>query len=479
MKKGYNWLWIDILCIDQENDNDKSIEISKMRQYYIEADICLVVLDDIDECLLGELNTFYIQSEWAEKRYKGQEGNMLLTKHEEDMCIQICNEANKLANSIWFSRIWTLQELLLPKDVLFCTKYGGVFFNRFNLLKMRYIGLFFDKISTTRKEYTGAQSSFSSLRRLWAHNTEKFSFAYTYSLARKRECTKDEDIAYGVMALLGIISVEAKYGIGKDKALKLIAEAAMQQGDISPVFFVGKQMDNSPYLPSSSEITEVYGRSLVTHGKAQCSITGNVLQVVVNCSYEVTRILKLAKNINQSTIDVPACLLNTGKGDVSVYKSLINGLLFQPLGMCNCENSDTIANNLVLLWQMYKTEYIEPSNSLTKSFCSIFPWINDLYGEVLLNNLSPMLTNDLYVANLYKKDDNNSIDCMILLDNNKVLKKDNTMLFEIGGRSSGNSCYLLATSLTGENLYSKIGIAGPLNLKYANKDNTNTRITLI
>lgn len=78
--------WIDTCCIDKSSSAELSEAINSMFRWYRDSAICYVYLTDV-----------------------------LSTTHD-------CTEAFR--KSRWFSRSWTLQELIAPRDVQFFSKDG-------------------------------------------------------------------------------------------------------------------------------------------------------------------------------------------------------------------------------------------------------------------------------------------------------------------------------------------------------------------
>jgi hypothetical protein len=107
--------------------------------------------------------------------------------------------------SRWFTRGWTLQELIAPSSVEFFSKEGAELGNRSSL--ERHI-----------HEVTGI-----SVRALRGHNLSDFSVHERLIWAEKRETTRKEDKAY---SLLGIFDIHMPliYGEGREKAFKRLQE---------------------------------------------------------------------------------------------------------------------------------------------------------------------------------------------------------------------------------------------------------------
>ncbi|KAI6161093.1 hypothetical protein EDD17DRAFT_1592233, partial [Pisolithus thermaeus] len=83
-KDGYRWLWIDTCCIDRRSGSELSEAIDSMYQWYHNSGMCYVYLHgDVDEPAFPTkrgFSRFGESSGWPE----------------------------------WFSRGWTLQELIAP-----------------------------------------------------------------------------------------------------------------------------------------------------------------------------------------------------------------------------------------------------------------------------------------------------------------------------------------------------------------------------
>ncbi|KAK6439687.1 hypothetical protein LTR95_004107 [Oleoguttula sp. CCFEE 5521] len=84
--RGISWLWIDTCCIDKEDKMEHSNSIDSMYDWYSNAAICLAYLVDVP--------------------YSDDEDTL----------------SADFQRSVWFTRRWTLQELVAPKVVVFLTR---------------------------------------------------------------------------------------------------------------------------------------------------------------------------------------------------------------------------------------------------------------------------------------------------------------------------------------------------------------------
>lgn len=87
---GINYLWMDQLCIDQTNPEEKNQEVPKMGQYYGNATVTLI-----------PINT------------STKDENI---KNKKELAIETLK---KIINSQWFNRSWTFQEGWLSKNTVF------------------------------------------------------------------------------------------------------------------------------------------------------------------------------------------------------------------------------------------------------------------------------------------------------------------------------------------------------------------------
>src|SRR5277367_2710574 len=175
-RDGLKYFWVDTCCIDKSSSAVLSEAIISMFCWYHNAAKCYVYLSDISR------PTFDVNDKF----------NQLP-----------CELAFR--KSRWFTRGWTLQELLAPASVEFFSK------------DWEQLG---DKKSLERHihEITGIP-----VKALQGSPLSDFSVTERMLWAEKRETTRKEDKAY---SLLGIFDVHMPliYGEGREKALKRLRE---------------------------------------------------------------------------------------------------------------------------------------------------------------------------------------------------------------------------------------------------------------
>ncbi|KAH7081401.1 heterokaryon incompatibility protein-domain-containing protein [Paraphoma chrysanthemicola] len=165
-KDGFGYAWIDTCCIDKSNHSELSEAINSMFAWYQHSSLCYAYLADIDE------------------------------------------KTDDFLDSRWWSRAWTLQELLAPEKVMF--------FDR-NWVSL---GLKSDFILARRiSENIGIDEDV--LRR--PQHIFTMSIAQRMSWAASREATRSEDSAYSLLGIFNI-NMPMLYGEGTNAFVRLQKE---------------------------------------------------------------------------------------------------------------------------------------------------------------------------------------------------------------------------------------------------------------
>ena len=122
-KRYSRFIWIDAICINQEDDAEKSTQISMMRTVYYEASCVLVWLGEASELEEGALAIMQAVTKILQKAVD--------TQHMLDPDLPgtfssvglpepshgIWSAFGSLMSRPWFRRLWTLQEVVLPEII--------------------------------------------------------------------------------------------------------------------------------------------------------------------------------------------------------------------------------------------------------------------------------------------------------------------------------------------------------------------------
>jgi hypothetical protein len=175
-RDGLRYFWVDTCCIDKLSSAVLSEAIISMFRWYHNAAKCYVYLSDISRPAFDVNDKF----------------NQLP-----------CELAFR--KSRWFTRGWTLQELLAPASVEFFSK------------DWEQLG---DKKSLERliHEITGIP-----VRALQGSPLSNFSVTERLLWAEKRKTTREEDKAYSLLGIFNI-QIPVLYGEGRENAFKRLRE---------------------------------------------------------------------------------------------------------------------------------------------------------------------------------------------------------------------------------------------------------------
>jgi Heterokaryon incompatibility protein (HET) len=196
MADHFEWIWIDTCCIDKSSSAELSEALNSMYKYYQRSEVCYAFLKDVD----------------------GRS-----TDTDEQM-----------RKSRWFTRGWTLQELIAPRIVKFFGKDWIPLGTKKSLLEI--LG------NTTSIPHVVLRGA----------SPITLTIARRMSWASRRETTREEDMAY---CLLGLFDVHLTplYGEGAYMAfLRLQQEILKTEHDHTIFMWVpGHDIMNQGLLASS------------------------------------------------------------------------------------------------------------------------------------------------------------------------------------------------------------------------------------
>jgi hypothetical protein len=170
---GLQYFWVDTCCIDKKNAVELGAAINSMFRWYQNAARCYVYLSDVSKPDTGAGD----QRAWEEAFRKSR----------------------------WFTRGWTLQELIAPRLVDFFSSEGERLGSKLSL-------------ESTIHEITGITKN--ALR---CDALTNFSIKERKSWAECRNTTIKEDGAYCLIGIFGV-SMALIYGEGRDQAFRRLEE---------------------------------------------------------------------------------------------------------------------------------------------------------------------------------------------------------------------------------------------------------------
>jgi hypothetical protein len=174
---GLQYFWIDTCSIDQTNHVELSEAINSMYRWYQKAAKCYVYLSDV---------SIYTQDAKSHLEWE-----------------------SAFHTSRWFTRGWTLQELLAPKIVEFFSQDG---------------------IRLGDKRSLESQIAKITLR---GDGLAKYNIEDRFAWARERQTTKNEDQAYCLLGIFGIF-LPLIYGEGQASAMRRLRKEIRESKNIDP-----------------------------------------------------------------------------------------------------------------------------------------------------------------------------------------------------------------------------------------------------
>ncbi|KAG2155099.1 uncharacterized protein EDB93DRAFT_134976 [Suillus bovinus] len=198
--KGYRWGWIDTCCIDQTNNVELQQSVNSMFTWYRHSALTIIYLSDVPPS----------------------------------------SKSGALANSVWSTRGWTVQEFLAPKHVLFYQKDWS---------------LYLDDRSPNHKDSPTIMQEMGEATGIDAQALVAFCPGMRDAREKlqwvsARVTTWQEDIACSLFGIFGV-NMPVIYGEKKQKALgRLLQEIIAQSGDISALNWVGQSSEFNSCLPA-------------------------------------------------------------------------------------------------------------------------------------------------------------------------------------------------------------------------------------
>jgi hypothetical protein len=199
---GLNYFWVDTCCIDKATSDEMSTAINSMFRWYQRATKCYVYLTDVS--VPEEVtNAEAFRTSWEQG----------------------------FRHSRWFTRGWTLQELLAPASVEFFSREGKFLGSRISLEQEIH-------------EITGIPT-----KALRGQKLSEFSVEERMRWARKRTTTVKEDRVYCLLGIFGVF-LPLIYGEREGHAtLRLTEEIQKQQQrdstdlqDLPSAFFLNRKI---------------------------------------------------------------------------------------------------------------------------------------------------------------------------------------------------------------------------------------------
>ncbi|CAJ2507792.1 Uu.00g089780.m01.CDS01 [Anthostomella pinea] len=164
-RDGWRYVWVDTCCIDKSSSAELSEAINSMFRWYNKARVCYVYLSDV-------------------------------SRSDDSTAVE-----RSLRDSRWFTRGWTLQELLAPHE-------------------LRFFESVWEGLESPGSSWHPLIMSITGID---VYHWDKEPLLVKLSWAAKRQTTRQEDMAYCLLGLLGV-NMPLLYGEGEAAFPRLLEE---------------------------------------------------------------------------------------------------------------------------------------------------------------------------------------------------------------------------------------------------------------
>ena len=260
--RGHEWVWIDTCCIDKRSSAELSEAINSMYRWYERAVECYVYMQDVDYCdwELRRLQTL--------KQMNAKGGGRGVAAWQS-LTARFCR-------SSWFTRGWTLQELLAPRCVIFYDASWA------EIGEKQWLA----------EEIAGATHIDAAFVK-GLKGVRSASVAQRMSWASRRTTSRSEDMAYCLFGLFGI-SLPLLYGEGAAHAFIRLQVEIIRRSKDESIFawtsdqeFSGLLATEPSFFAGSADVVSSMGRG-EGRNRPPYSVTNNGIEFAVPRSHMTT-----------------------------------------------------------------------------------------------------------------------------------------------------------------------------------------------
>ncbi|KAF9482903.1 hypothetical protein BDN70DRAFT_929701 [Pholiota conissans] len=184
LKHGLTLGWMDTICINKESSSELDESIRSMYKWYRGSNVCIA--------------------------YLAEAQNVLDIHHDT-----------------WFTRGWTLQELIAPVVIKFCNRDWEYFNADITVTDTRSGYVISNTDTTTVAQIINQISKATSITAKEFTDFLLLPLSRRMQLAASRQVTREEDTAYSLMGIFNV-SIATAYGEGGERAFFRLLEAILE-----------------------------------------------------------------------------------------------------------------------------------------------------------------------------------------------------------------------------------------------------------
>ncbi|KAI7477342.1 hypothetical protein KC357_g4572 [Hortaea werneckii] len=247
-RDGFHYVWIDTCCIDKTSSAELSEAMNSMFFWYQKAQVCYAYLWDISgECpSLSDEGVTREESDRSVTPDGDEDGQAPGVLPESDALQQWRATFTECS---WFTRGWTLQELIAPREV-------------------RFFGIDWNRIGSSHHlvETIAARTLIDADLLRGRKELKRYSIAQRMSWAADRVTSRIEDCAYSLLGLFDV-NIPLLYG-EREKAFMRLQEEIIRRSNDQSIFAWGYDMavDENPGALLARSPNDFRGSSGIVSG---------------------------------------------------------------------------------------------------------------------------------------------------------------------------------------------------------------------
>ncbi|KAK3301757.1 heterokaryon incompatibility protein-domain-containing protein [Chaetomium strumarium] len=232
--RGIEWAWVDTCCIDKTSSSELTEAINSMFRWYQRAQACFAYLADLEPSstrengdseghqdedgaaarggTMADHESEITENDRDERGSDTGDGGVHLSLGKDDHPAQ---QVARFAHCRWFTRGWTLQELIAPRRVEFYNRNWQFEGDKSS------ISVLLSNITRIRAEVLDD-----------ADQLHIVPVAQRMSWAATRETKREEDRAYCLLGIFGV-NIPLLYGEGEKAFIRLQEEIIKESNDLT------------------------------------------------------------------------------------------------------------------------------------------------------------------------------------------------------------------------------------------------------
>lgn len=230
--KAITYCWIDTLCIDQNDPEDKQRQIPLMGDIYGNAQVVIIVTGECLGLSQSEIDAMAVSVQDAVQMSETgswlQDGKQWTSSQQHRRKLKKAMDCLEIfSRPAWSSRVWTLQEFILAKRTIWVGS---------DLQPLKIDERLFQAIPDVCNYLSIEECLVSKYSKLYSHfqgmagaHLKKIDPTRVMELLGNRTATVPEDEVYGLMAASGVVLHQTNI-TGKEKVWALWWEKAIQTG---------------------------------------------------------------------------------------------------------------------------------------------------------------------------------------------------------------------------------------------------------